>query len=484
MSIVQLLKPSKMKKTFLLNVSLLVLSFYSCSIPKLSKQLSVAPVPEQYTSNKTSAGISKPQEVFQSVFLQQLIDTVMANNIDLKIAKQRIELSRAYWLQNRAAQIPQVNAALLPSLRKFGLYTMDGAGNIVTEMEKGKFIPVDLPDYFAGIQSSWEIDLWGKLKEGRKAAALRIKAREEESRLLKTQLAAQTAGWYYELLAADEEIRMLDKAIFLEENAVAFIRLQKEAGKANELAVQQFEAQLLSMRALRVEVEELVVGLETSIRQIIGKTNVPIWRDSLFFEDKWIEHLRVGIPSELLINRPDIRSAEWELLANNADLQVARKSYLPSITLNATLGMQGYRPGVLGLLPESIAYSVLSGLTAPLVNKRSLHARFLQSSSDRETSFLHYSRTVVSAFNEVQQHLVQLEKMKKRYELKNKESLILSSSIDVATDLFKSGRANYLDVLMSTQRSLMSNIERIYSRKAQLLAITSLYRSLGGGWNP
>lgn len=472
-----------MKKISCLYIFLLAIGVYSCSVPKLADQPTAKTLPGQFVTQSDSAGISRPSDVFSSPALQKLIDSVLANNYDLKMATQRINVSRANWIQSRASQIPQFSATVLPSLRKFGLYTMDGAGNIVTEMEKGKLIPIDLPDFYAGVQSSWEVDMWGKLKEGRKAAALRIRSTEEESRLIKTMLVAQTAGWYYELLAADEERRMLDKTISLQEQALEFIKLQKEAGKVNELAVQQFDAQLLSMRALQIEVDRMILTLETSLMQIMGQAYRPIDRDSVFFEDKWVEKLKSGIPSELLINRPDIRMAEWELLASNADIQVARKSFLPSFTINATLGMQGYRPGVLAMFPESIMYSLLSGLTGPLVNKRNLEGNYTRSEAARNLAFLKYEQSVISAFNEVRQHLIQSEKLKNKYELKNKEAYILSSSIDVSNDLFKTGRANYLDVLLASQRSLLSNIERIGTRKEQLLTITHLYRSLGGGWN-
>lgn len=472
-----------MRRNLSYYILFLILSAYSCSIPKLTEQRVPKTLPDQFETNTGTAGISKPSEVFQSKPLQKLIDSVIMNNYDLKLALQRINISRANWLQSRASQIPQLQATVLPSLRKFGLYTMDGAGNIVTEMEKGKLIPIDLPDFYVGIQSSWEVDLWGKLKESRKAAALRIKTTEEESQLIKTLLVSQTAGWYYDLLAADEELRMLHKTISLQEQALDFIKLQKEAGKVNELAVQQFDAQLLSMRALQIEVEQMIVNLETSIAQIMGKTYHPIERDTVFFNENWVDQLKSGLPSELLINRPDIRMAEWELLASNADVQVARKSFLPSLNLNAMIGVQGYRPGLLGMFPESIAYSLLSGITGPLLNKRNLESNYQRSKASSESAFLNYEKTVIAAFNEVRQHLVQFDKLKNKYEFKNKEAMILSSSIDVSNDLFKTGRANYLDVLLATQRSLLSNIERIRTRKEQLLTITQLYRSLGGGWN-
>jgi NodT family efflux transporter outer membrane factor (OMF) lipoprotein len=414
--------------------------------------------------------------------LRALIDTVLANNYDLRMAEQRVSQAKAQLLQSRAPLLPQLNTSVMPSVRKFGLYTMDGAGNISTDMEGTKRVPIDLPDFFGGIQASWEIDLWGKLKSMRQSAAFRVGVSEEYVRLMKTLQVAETAALYFELLAADEELEMVSKTIALQEEALELMRIQKQAGRVNELAVQQFEAQWLSMRDLQLQVEQQIVGLETSIRQLTGRLYQPILRDTLFFDDALVPQVKAGIPAALLLNRPDIRMAEKEILAAGADLQASRRSFYPMLLFSGGVGIQGYRLGVLGMFPESIAYSMISNLVTPVFNRRGLQAQFARSLTLQKEATLQYEKTVVSSFNEVRKQLIQFDQLNKRYVLKEKETQVLTTSIGVAGELFRTGRANYLDVLLANQRSLMSNVEKILTRKEQLITVTNIYRSLGGGW--
>lgn len=457
---------------------------HACSVPKIPAGVPSVTLPETYQSNAVPAEytLPAPNEFFPSPMLQALIDSVLANNYDLRMAEQRVSLAKAQLLQSRAPLLPQLNTSVMPSLRKFGLYTMDGAGNISTDMEGAKRVPIDLPDYYGGVQASWEIDLWGKLKSMRQSAAFRLGASEEYVRLMKTYLVAETAVFYYELLAADEELEMVSKSIALQEEALELMRIQKDAGRVNELAVQQFEAQWLSMRDLQLQIEQQITILETSIRQLSGRFYQPIPRDSLFFDEALVPKVKAGIPAALLLSRPDIRMAEKEILAAGADLQAARRSFYPMLLFSGGVGIQGYRLGVLGMFPESIAYSMISNLVTPVFNRRGLQAQFARSLALQKEAALQYEKTVVNGFNEVRQQLIQFEQLNKRYLLKDKETQVLTASIGVAGDLFRTGRANYLDVLLTNQRSLMSNVEKILTRKEQLITVTNIYRSLGGGW--
>ncbi|HEX5669126.1 MAG TPA: TolC family protein, partial [Chitinophagaceae bacterium] len=262
-----------MKKLLHLIIMIAVLAI-SCKAPSIPNSSANTTLPKTFEGSEDTASTPRldPKLFFTSASLTDLLDTVLSNNYDLLIAGQRIEASKALAKQARAPLYPQVNAAAVPSIRKFGLYTMDGAGNIVTDMEPGKLIPVDLPDYYLGLQASWEVDLWGKLKNKKKAALSRFLASIEGQRLLQTNLIAETAAAYYELLAADEELKLLDQTILIQEQALEVARIQKQAAVVNELAVQQFEAQLLNMKSLRYEVIQQIIGSETRINLLAGRS--------------------------------------------------------------------------------------------------------------------------------------------------------------------------------------------------------------------
>jgi NodT family efflux transporter outer membrane factor (OMF) lipoprotein len=425
----------------------------------------------------------EPRLFFTSPALIKLLDTVLANNYDLLIAGQRIEASKALAKQARAPLFPTLNAAAIPSIRKFGLYTMDGAGNIVTDMEPGKTVPIDLPDYYLGLQTTWEVDLWGKLKNKKRAALSRFLATIEGRRLVQANLVAETAAAYYELLAADEELKLLDQTILIQEQAVEVARVQKQAAIVNELAVQQFEAQLLNTKSLRYEVTQLIIDAETRINMLAGRMPQHIPRDSSFFSSRSIPFVKTGVPSDLLRNRPDIRQAEMELESARADVKSARAAFFPSLMITGQVGFQAYKPSLLFMTPESIAYSLIGGLAMPLLNRNHIKGEFSRATAVQQEAIFNYQKLVNRGFLEVYQEMKKIQNLEKMFEYKQKESSVLSRSIEVSNDLFRTGRADYLEVLISRQNALRSNIELIVTRKYQYMSSVNLYKALGGGWN-
>lgn len=462
---------------------LAVLGMSACKVPAIVKTDQQVVLPDNYQQSAdtlNSATIDRNQ-FFSSRPLETLLDTVLKNNYDLRIALQRIEAAKAMLLQARGPLAPQVNAAITPALRRYGLYTMDGSGNASTDIEPGKRVPVDLPDYYLGLQSSWELDIWGKLKNRKKAAAARLLASEEGRNLIQTTLVAQTASVYYELMAADQVLKMLDETILLQEQAIQTVRVQKEAAMVNELAVQQFEAQLIGLQGLRLEVQQQTVALEYQLNFLAGRLPRPIPRDTSFFSNPSLPLIHAGIPSQLLRNRPDIRQAELELTATRADVKAARAAFYPAVTITGAFGLQAYKGGLLFRSPESLAYGLVGGLTAPLFNRRIIAAEFAKASAQQQEALLQYGQIVTRSFLEVDEGLKRINNLGQQFQLKGRESEILAASINVSSELFRTGRANYLEVLLARQNALRSRMELINTRKNQYLAIVALYKAIGGG---
>jgi multidrug efflux system outer membrane protein len=463
--------------------TLLCLSVLACRIPRVQSPDLRMDLPTAYPS------AASPQDSFRidrrlfsnSPLLDALLDTVLDRNPDLSIALQRIRQAQAAALQARGPLRPQVNLVGSPSLRKFGLYTMDGAGNIVTEMEPGKLVPIDLPDFYTGLQSTWEADIWGKLSQRSTAAIARRLATAEGRRLLRTQLVAETSSAYYELLSYDQELQLLDETIRLQEEALELARVQQQAAVVNRLAVLQFEAQLLGQKALRQEVSQQIVDVETRIRILLGGWQHAIRRDTAFFTELALPTVVPGKPADILRNRPDVRQAEWEVEAAHADLKAARAALLPALTLSSGIGLQAYRAGLLFRLPEAAAYSLIAGLAGPIVNRSQLKGEYEKADALQSEAVLQYRRTVTRAFLEVQQELRRVSNLSGLYELKRRERDIQSEAVGVALELFRYGRANYIEVLMARQSALRTAIEAIDARRRQYQAAITLYRALGGG---
>jgi len=310
-------------------------------------------------SDTTSIAALPWREYFRDSLLVVLIDTALQNNFTLQMALQRIELARATNTFTKGELLPKVTASANAGIRKFGLYTMDGAGNIVTEIVPGRIVPVDLPDFYAGLQASWEVDIWGKLRSRNAAAAAQYLSSIEGTRFVATTLIAEVATAYYELLMLDSELDVLRRTLQKQQEALSVIQLQKEAGKTNELAVQQFEAQVLSTQAFEKEVLQQIVVLENALNTLLGRFPQPIARNKSRLFDTIPHKIASGLPAQLLQNRPDVREAEAALQATKFDTEAAKAAFYPSLSLSAGIGTQAFDPQLLLLLPASLAYNAL-----------------------------------------------------------------------------------------------------------------------------
>lgn len=223
-------------------------------------------IPQQFgvKADTVSSKLATLHEFFADPALAALIDTALKNNFDLQIAIQNVELARAGVRFTQGIDRPDLSAALSAGARKFGNYTIDGVGNYDTQFStnldnKQKLPSPVIPDFFVGLQSSWEVDLWGKLKNKKKAAAARFIASEHGRNLVITSLISEIANAYFELLILDNEQKILEDNIRLQQEALDIVKVLKESGQANQLGVELMSAQLLSSRSLKVEVKQKII---------------------------------------------------------------------------------------------------------------------------------------------------------------------------------------------------------------------------------
>lgn len=440
--------------------------------------------PDQYAEQTGSldSTVLEWRNFFEDPNLVALIDSAMVNNLSLKTALQRVEMASVGVLSSRQALNPTVEASVASSLRRFGLYTMDGAGNISTFITPGKIVPTDLPDYFIGIQTKWEMDIWGKLKSRNVAAVSRFLATTEARNFLKTEIVASIATSYHELKALDQELNIVDETITLQNNMLALARVQKEAAVLNELAVKQFESQLFSLQSLRFDIQQRITEEENRINLLLGRFPAPVKRDTLLTPLPSFRKLQAGVPSQLLNNRPDIRSAAHEITATRADLNAARKAFYPSLNINGTLGYQAFKTGLLFNTPESIAYGLLGNLTTPLINRSALKAEFKLANAKQLEALYQYQQSILTAYTEVYNEMVRSRNLEQKVQQKFAESAAGIASIEIAQELLKAGRATYVEVLFAQQNLLKTKLELVAARKTQLQTTINLYKALGGGW--
>ncbi|WP_231890340.1 efflux transporter outer membrane subunit [Methylomonas methanica] len=464
-------------------MALLASAFNGCS---LNTELSIPeqPIPASFQdkSDTTSIAAIDWRHYFSDALLLKLIDTAISNNQDLQIALQRIESSRSSVKLANAAMLPQVSLNLGGGVEKFGLYTMDGAGNATTEITPGRIVPENYTNLFVGLQSSWEIDVWGKLENQRKSAVSNYLSSIEGTNFVISNLVADVAIYYNELLALDHELDIVRQTTQKQQEALEIIKLQKEAGRANELAVQQFRAQLLDTQVLENGVLQQISEAENQINFLLGRYPQPIERAKNVFFEAGPPVILSGIPSQLLSNRPDIREAELQVQASKFDLKAAKAAFYPNFNITASLGFQAFNPEFLFTSPASLAYSLAGTLVAPIINMKSLEAAFNSAQANQLAAMYRYQKTILNAYVEVANQLSSIKSLQQISTLKQQQSEALKQSVESANELYKAARANYLEVLIAQQSALQSNLELINVTKRQRMATITIYKALGGGW--
>lgn len=463
---------------------ILLITLSSCSAYKTNLSIREPKLPNAYTHSSDSSNSAQIswKDFYQDSLLTALIDTAMKGNQDLQIALQRIEVARAGKRRTSGALFPQVGLQLNGGIRKFGLYTMDGAGNISTEMTPGQIVPIHLPDMIVGFQASWEIDIWGKLRNKRKAAFADFLSSMEASNLVISNLVADIANQYYTLIALDQEMEIIDWYIGKQEEILEVIQLQKATGLTNELAVLQFEAQLLESKAMKYEIAQQIYETENLINFLIGRYPQKIERNPNGLEMSTDAPLQVGVPSQLLRNRPDIRMAEYNVQASKFELKAAKAAFYPNINISAGMGFNAFNPSLL-FNPASLAYSVIGNLFAPLINMSALKAQFHTAKAQQISAMHQYQKSILQGYTDVVNTLNQQENLLKIQELKQEQKSVLNESVTTADELFRNGKAAYLEILFSQQNALKTEIELIEINKRIKQTRINLYKAIGGGWN-
>ncbi len=462
----------------------------SCSVPKKLEVTPARTTPESFSiqsADTLSMSALSWKEFFNDPNLINLIDTALHSNPDLQQAIYRIESARANLKLRKAALFPSLEASVEGGVTRYGFYTIDGIGNFDTNLSdnlsEDERIPNPVPNYFLGLRSSWEIDLWGKLKNRKKAAFARFLATQEGRRLIQTQLVAEIASAYYELVALDRQREILNRNIKLQEESFEVVQAQKSGGRATELGVQQLRAVLLNSRGQREEVFQQIAIQENYINYLCGTFSLPVERSKLDLEDYPLSATAVsGLPAQMLLRRPDIREAELNLLATAGDVASARAAFIPSLQLSPYIGLQSFDLSKLLVTPASVAYGLIGGIVGPIFNQRIIRSEYEQQLANRGVEFKAYEKSVLNAWQEVENSLKSQYYIQNRKRYNEEEVEALNLAVEASNELFLASRATYLDVITAQRSVLEAEINLNTSYKEQLQTMIDLYRALGGGW--
>lgn len=480
----KLLKKMNGNKTnFLLIVIGLTISASSCKIPDGVSKVENKNIPTTFDSSQDSlnSGTIQWRQFFSDPNLIALIDTALANNQELNIVQQEVEVLRNEIRAKKGEYLPFLHLKGGAGADKVSKFTREGVVESNHEID-GREFPEPLGDYTIGAYATWELDIWKKLRNGKKAAVNRYLASVEGKNFLTTQLIAEIANSYYELIALDNELAIVQKNIEIQTNVLQIVRLQKQASKVTELAVKRFEAQVLNTKGLQYEIQQEIVETENKINFLVGRFPQPVNRSSEKFHDLVPNTVQYGVPSQLLANRPDIHQAELELEAAKLDVLVARARFYPSVGISAGVGIQAFNPSYIISSPESMIYNIVGDLVAPLINRNAIQADYAGANAKQLQAIYNYEKTILTAYIEVYNQLNKISNLDKSYDLKNQEVNTLVKSTTISNNLFRSARADYMEVLLTQREALDSKFELIEIKKEQMKAMVNIYQALGGGW--
>lgn len=411
------------------------------------------------------------KEIFTDVQLNQYIDQALTNNLDIRMALQNIEVAQAYLRQGKAAYFPTINANGAYSYSTQSLNSMMGQ-----TMSKRTY-----NDQFELAASlSWEADIWGKIRSGERAASATYLQTVAAHQAVKSNLVAGIASTYYQLLAMDEQKKLIQETIANREQSVETIQALKEAGQVTEVAVRQTEAQLISAKSMLLDVENNIKLLENTFSILLGENPQNIERSTLNAQNINTD-LNVGVPVQLLSNRPDVMAAEYAMINSFELTNVARSSFYPSLRLTANGGLQSMDFDKF-FNANSLFASIVGSLAQPILNGRQIRTQFEVRQAQQEAALLNYKQTVLLASKDVSDALYTYQANVEKEVLKQQEYEAYQDATSYSEELLNYGMANYLEVLTARENALNAQLNVINSKFGKLNATVQLYKAVGGGW--
>lgn len=457
-----------------------------CSLPKLETAAPSRKLPSSYGTSTEPGSSAKLgwEEFFHDADLKKLIRVALTGNQELKILAQEVRMAGNEVQARQGEFLPSFDLRAGAGLEKASRNTRDGVVEESHDIREGRSFPDPLPDFLVSADVSWEVDLWKKLRNARKAAALRFLASREGQNFVVTRLVSEVAEAYYELLALDSRLEALDQTIEIQKQSLKIAEAEKEAARGTELAVQRFQAEVRKNESERLLIQQEIVEVENRLNQLAGRFPESIDRSGVDFGEVALRKLKVGVPAELLRNRSDIRQAELELAAADLDVKVARARFFPSLELTAGLGYQAFNARYLTSSPESLVYGAAGELVAPVLNRKAIKAEYLSANAEQLQKVYQYQQTVIKATTEVVNHLSQIKNYSKSVALKRQQLASLEASVESATRLFQNARVEYMEVLLAQRDMMEARVELIEARRKELTAIVQTYQALGGGGRP
>lgn len=412
-------------------------------------------------SDTTSLAQLPWRELFTAPPLQELIEEALKHNVDLLTASLSVRQAEAQLRSARLSFFPSLSLAPSISARK-----AEG-----TPAAYGYELPV---------QASWQVDLFGNLLNSARSSQVQLLRAREYQRLVQSRIIASVANGYYTLLMLDRQLSLSKEAATLASNTLEVMQAQKEYGRVLESAVQSARANLHQIQASIPEIERQIIAAENSLALLLGQSPRSYARTTIE-EQSLPTQLHVGIPAQLLAQRPDVRVAELALANCYYQTNVARSAFYPSLTINGSAGWTGAL-GQAVSNPMSFIANAVGSLAQPIFARGRLVAGLKVAQAEQEKALLAFQQSLYNAGAEVSNALALYEASRARLAEEEKQIASLRENVTITETLFRSGRSSsYLEVITAQQSLLQAQLTEVRDRFSQLQAVVNLYNALGGG---
>jgi multidrug efflux system outer membrane protein len=414
-------------------------------------------------------------EAFKDPDLQQLVKTALQQNYDLRDAVARVEAARANLGITRSDQFPQVGAS----------------GDLqFTRLSRGGQFPLNRS--FVGSQNrnwgeaslnllSFEVDLWGRLRRATEAARANLLSAEENRKVVVTTLVSDVATAYFTLRQLDYELEISRRTLGTRRESLQLTQVRQGGGIATQLDLRQAE-QLVDTAAVTIPtLQQQIEQTENQVSLLLGKNPGGVIRQDKFNEEPFSPEVPAGLPSALLERRPDIRAAEQNLIAANADIGVAKAAYFPQLSLSGLIGGQSTQLSSLFNGPHS-AWSFVPQVTQPIFTAGRLRSNVRLAQAQRDSALVQYQKTIQVAFTEVSNALIAHQRV--REGRLQQEALVeaLQDRKGLAYARYLGGVDTQLNALDADRDLLQAELDLRQIRLNEILSVVQLYKALGGGW--
>lgn len=428
------------------------------------------------TTDTNSIGTLPIKDFFNTVAIRSLIDTALLRNLDLQIAVKNIDAAQLILKRAKMGNIPQLNLQITGN-------SSTPSDNSLNGLSTSQFLnTTHIEDFNANLGLSWEADIWGKISRQKEASYAGYLQTEEAKKAIQTRIVAQVATGFYRLLLLDAQLKVAQRNVELNDNTVKMIKMQFDAGQVTTLAIQQAEAQQLKAVQLIPQLTSEISIQENVLSTLSGKFPTAVERSETLDQLILPEQLATGIPATMLGIRPDVKSVELGLRIANAKVGIANAKLYPTLVISASGGLNSFKASNWFNIPASLFGVVGGGITQPILQRGALKTEFELAKIEREQSVLLFRQTVIGAVAEVANEQAKIINLKDEFVVAQNRVKILQLAVTNSDLLFKSGMANYLEVITAQGNLLQGELDLTSLKTAQLNANLNLYRALGGGW--